>query len=80
MQHVFFEINEDGSEAATSAGRTNGFTASQEERLGEMCSVRALAFLHDSDLLFPSYCAVHCRKKREIGYISYFCLSAVAAE
>lgn len=41
MQQVFFEINEDGSEAATSTGRTNDVTASHEEGLEEM-SVRML--------------------------------------
>lgn len=34
MQHVFFEINEDGSEAVASTGRTNGFMSSREKRLG----------------------------------------------
>ncbi|CAK7298373.1 Serpin I2 [Vulpes lagopus] len=31
MQHIFFEINEDGSEAATATGRTNGFMIDPEE-------------------------------------------------
>lgn len=34
VQQVFLEINEDGSEAAASTGRTIGFTTSWEERLG----------------------------------------------
>lgn len=34
MQQVFFEINEDGSEAASSTGRTMGFTTNWEERFG----------------------------------------------
>lgn len=41
MQQVFFEINEEGSEAATSTGRTKDVTGSQEEGLGEM-SMRML--------------------------------------
>ena len=42
MQQVFFEINEEGSEVATSTGRTNDVTGSQKEGMGKM-SMRMLA-------------------------------------
>lgn len=62
MQKVFFEINEDGSEAASSTGRRNDIRASQEEGLGEI-SMRVLALCGPLVTPFPSYCPVPCRKK-----------------
>nr|KAF6476879.1 WD repeat domain 49 [Rousettus aegyptiacus] len=59
MQQVSFEINEDGSEAATSTGRTNDFTTSRRKD-------GVLVLLQYSDCSFLSCCLGLYRTKKKL--------------